>query len=107
MTLLENIKDTQQELEQYVGQYYGGVYSWPETDVKRVLDLLEKEINKQEQNPRVLAAYRDITVLSVRNYENTPLGKSISALSKQLANENDIYARVGVLGMDFGKQDPI
>ena len=102
MTLLENIKYNRQELEQYVGQYCGGVYSWPETDVKRVLNLLEKETNKQEQNPRILAAYRDITVLSVRNYENKPLGKSISALSKQLAHENDMYARVGALGVDFG-----
>ncbi|MEM8940334.1 MAG: hypothetical protein AAGC64_13420 [Bacteroidota bacterium] len=107
MTLLENIKQTQQELERYVSQYFSGEYNWPESDVKRVLGLLEKEINKEKQNPRVFAAYRDITVVSIRNYENIPLGKSISALSKQLDVENDIYANTGVLGADFGKQDPV
>ena len=107
MTLLENIKHTQRELENYVRQYCKGEYSWPESDVKRVLGLLEKEIDKEEQNPRIFAAYRDITVVSVRNYENTSLGKSISVLSKQLEAENDIYVNVGTLGMDFGKQDPI
>ena len=107
MTLLENIKHTRQELEQFVDQYCNGEYDWPESHVKLVLDLLEKEIDKKDQNPRVFAAYRDITVVSVRNYENTPLGRSISALSKQLEAENSIYPKVGVLGLDFGKQDPV
>ena len=107
MILGENIKHTQKELEKYVSKYRDGEYRWPESDVKRVLDLLENEINKKEQNPRIFAAFRDITVVSVRNYENTALGKSISELSKQLNAENDIYPNVGALGMEFGKQDPI
>jgi len=107
MTLLESITHTQRELEQYVDKHYAGKYRWPESDVKKVLELLEKEVVKEEQNPRVYAAYRDITVVSIRNYEKTPLGNSISVLSQQLETESEIYKNVGALGMDFGKQDPI
>lgn len=107
--LSEAITASSEELINYVAKYNAGILEPAEKRAKEVLDLLTTELvpPKTIINERVLRAYWDISVYSLRNYWDVKLGEALKNLTKVLYEEIPDFKYLKPLGMDFGKGMPI
>jgi len=96
------------ELKDYVDKYTQGEFTWPETAVKKVLDLLKDDMsNNVNPNDRLLSAFHDIMVVSLRNHSDTELYQILKALEKEISIFFPKYLKLEPLRLDFGKGNPI
>lgn len=81
----------------------------PLKSVFRWVDAMRGELDKpiNEINVRVLRATQDIGAISVKNYDYTPLDKSIGAIHEFFYYNMRSYKKLRILGDDFDKGDPI
>ena len=96
------------EADNFVVRYYDNDAE-PMQNTIKTLSLLRIEVENRPENinKRVLRAMCDISTLSVKCYEGTPLEKAISKIFKVLYDAIPIFKHLEPLRMDFGKQDPI
>jgi len=83
--------------------------SWSVHDTRKVITLLIAELDKNEDyiSERVLRAVMDVGAISVKNFEETPLGESIDRLFHELYVGIPDFKNLHRLGNDFGKCNPI
>src|ERR1700759_2552082 len=96
--LIKAIDLALEEADNFVLQYYDGHHA-PMKNTVKALTILRKEIqdNPENINRRVLRAMCDISGLSVKAYEDTPLGSAISKISGLLYDGIPIYRHLAPL----------
>ena len=107
-TLVEFIDAALVEADVYVSKYYNGNPKSME-GTKKALRLFRQELldKPEDMNERVLRAMRDVGAQGVKSYEMSTLGDAINKISIILYTEMPGFKNLPVLGMDFGKGDPI
>lgn len=95
------------ELDKYVLNYLNGEESWSTTDTRKVLETMKEFcIRNKPFNDRLIRAFIDISVVSIRNFENTNLGEAIYSLSSYFYEVLPEYQSYKPLGVDFGNGEP-
>lgn len=101
------IKEVLLELDKYVLSFLDGEEGWATRDTRKVLETMKEFcISNKPFNDRLIRAFIDISVVSVRNFENTTLGEAIYSLSSYFYDVLPEYESYKPLGVDFGNGDP-
>lgn len=95
------------DLESYILKYEQ--YKCKEQkEALMVLRLIKNDFEKEKEiGVRVLRGFKDICTTTARDYEEAEYASSIFELLDYLINEYPEMRRYPLLGMDFGKGDPI
>ncbi|MDR7130078.1 hypothetical protein J2X69_002425 [Algoriphagus sp. 4150] len=101
------IKAVLLELDKYVLNYIDGEEGWATRDTREVLETMKDFcVRNKPFNDRLIRAFIDVSVVSVRNFENTTLGEAIYSLSSYFYEVLPEYKSYKPLGVDFGKGEP-
>ena len=96
------------DLENYLEKYKIKGDAWPENITKSVLLKIKEECQKGDSNfsIRLLRAFIDISIVSSRNFDGTPLSDSIFNLYEFFYLYIPSFKDLENLGLDFGKGNP-
>lgn len=101
------IKTVLLELDNYVLNFLDGEEGWATSDTRKVLETMKEFcVRNKPFNDRLIRAFIDISVVSVRNFENTGLGDAIYSLSSYFSEVLPEYKSYEPLGGDFGNGEP-
>lgn len=95
------------ELNNCIGCDPLNIDEWTLKIINKVLKSMKEEVDEKNQfGDRIIRGFKDVVVISSRNYEHSKLGDAINELSSCLNLTIPNYREYEPLGMDFGKQNP-
>jgi hypothetical protein len=105
----KKLKQLALEVLKQLDEYEKARDNYFDSGARKAITLLIVELDKNVDviPERILRAMQDIGVSGVKDYEETPLGDAIGLLTSELYYSIPYYKNLHVLGMDFGKGDPI
>lgn len=104
----ELIDQTVADMHRYAIEHSPGS-NYTVQDFDKVLKLLKIELGRPADavNTRVLRAYKDICVTVVKEYRDASFYSSVIQIADYLRSEFPGFKELKVLGMDYGKANPI